>query len=752
MKRGLILAAALAGAFLLLSDRPFSAGEASGLAVRPVAWLRTDSQSWAGGELANAMLTSEGIRLAGDASFAGGSGSGFFVSAVEAVEAPFDRVRARVDLELGTGGGVELDVRSSVDGERWSAWIPTPSEGEPTVVPPGRFVQYRAELKGEGGSAPLLKGVSLELASVGASPAEASGDNPTVRVFATREGLVGRKTANGHTIVERDRFVALPSKRVLNPLGKRDYQVRVTYKGKTTTAPVWDVGPWNTKDNYWDEQREMFGDLPRFVPQAYAAWRNDYNGGRDQYNRWVSFPASIDLADGTFIDDLGMRNSDWVEATFLWVKGSSPDKTETPTVTGLKPETRATTPGPEVQSWYFAEGITRNPFETSFTLFNPGGETARANLTFSKVDGGLLRQEVVLEPSARVSVNANQAVPDAEFVTRIDSSQPVLAERTTTWGADAHASSGAAAPQTTWYLADGSSQAPFDTWILIQNPGGTTANVNVIFMKDNGENRTASLTVPPVSRREVHAIEALPNTSFATKVVSDQPVVVERTVYMAGGGGHSATASPVMAKTWYLAEGSTIDGFDTWIVIQNPNRAPAAVNLTFLREQGQPLEQRVVVAPTGRLAYNARLVVTGERFGLKAESDQPIVVERTMYFGGRPDGTGTGAHASAGSPDLGTSWHLPDGSAKGEFQEQVLVVNPGGAGARLRLEFLRGDGKATVREMDVGAQRRVTIDVNASIPDPAVVTRVTADQPVVVERSTYFNGGSGGTNAMGRRR
>ncbi len=66
------------------------------------------------------------------------------------------------------------------------------------------------------------------------------------------------------------------------------------------------------------------------MPQAYAAWRNDYNSGRDQYNRWVSFPASIDLGDGTYIDDLGLGNSDWVDVTFLWVNAPSPQAVETP--------------------------------------------------------------------------------------------------------------------------------------------------------------------------------------------------------------------------------------------------------------------------------------------------------------------------------------------------------------------------------------------------------------------------------------
>lgn len=49
----------------------------------------------------------------------------------------------------------------------------------------------------------------------------------TFRVFATREGLVGGTTANGHIIRSRDHFVALPSRRSLAPRDAGDYMVKV---------------------------------------------------------------------------------------------------------------------------------------------------------------------------------------------------------------------------------------------------------------------------------------------------------------------------------------------------------------------------------------------------------------------------------------------------------------------------------------------------------------------------------------------
>jgi hypothetical protein len=142
---------------------------------------------------------------------------------------------------------------------------------------------------------------------------------PTVRLWATREGLVGRTTSAGHLIVPNDHFVALPSRKAL---GKT---VVVTYKGKSIEAPVLDVGPWNRDDAWWEPgaARGQFPDLPRFVPQAWAAFEHGYNNGKDGTGRFVTFPAMIDIADGLYAD-LRMQQADWVDVTLNWVDAPSP--------------------------------------------------------------------------------------------------------------------------------------------------------------------------------------------------------------------------------------------------------------------------------------------------------------------------------------------------------------------------------------------------------------------------------------------
>lgn len=163
----------------------------------------------------------------------------------------------------------------------------------------------------------LPPGLGFEMAAAAQDPAAPGA--PTVRLWATREGLVGRTTAAGHLITPNDHFVALPSRKALNK------SVILRYRGKSVTTQVLDIGPWNRDDPWWEPAatRGQFADLPRFVPEVWAAYENGYNGGHDGTGRFVTFPAMIDLGDGVYAD-LGMRNADWIDVTLTWVDAPSP--------------------------------------------------------------------------------------------------------------------------------------------------------------------------------------------------------------------------------------------------------------------------------------------------------------------------------------------------------------------------------------------------------------------------------------------
>jgi murein DD-endopeptidase MepM/ murein hydrolase activator NlpD len=225
------------------------------------------------------------------------------------------------------GTSIIVDVRGQDGNGRWSEWLPAES-GQSLQFDAVTTLQYRVFLTTENSATtPTLTALRLTGRSMLATPrAVPQSSVPlTARVFATREGLVGETTANGHVITPDDRFVALPSRRALNlNVGSNDYQVKIRNpeNGREVIAPVWDIGPWNINDDYWNDarEREMWNDLPRGIPEAQAAYLQGYNRSRDGFGRVVLNPAGIDLADGTFWDDLDMTDNGWVEVTYLWTQ------------------------------------------------------------------------------------------------------------------------------------------------------------------------------------------------------------------------------------------------------------------------------------------------------------------------------------------------------------------------------------------------------------------------------------------------
>ncbi|WP_433276240.1 hypothetical protein ACQPZA_33830 [Pseudonocardia xinjiangensis] len=238
-----------------------------------------------------------------------------------------DRVVTTVvgDVPAGSDAVVDVRGRRAATGG-WTEWIPAePSAGgmvaelpEPTSEVQGRLV-----ITGPPGSGPTVRGITLAAQPATGRLAQAGAEQAAVhyRVFATREGLVGGTTANGHVITERDHFVALPSRRGLSPRDTSDYSVKVCApNGRCAFAPVWDVGPWNTRDDYWNPPsvRQEWRDLPQGLPQSQAAYKNGYNDGKDQFDRTVLNPAGIDLADGLFWDALELDDNAWVTVDYLW--------------------------------------------------------------------------------------------------------------------------------------------------------------------------------------------------------------------------------------------------------------------------------------------------------------------------------------------------------------------------------------------------------------------------------------------------
>lgn len=410
-------------------------------------------------------------------------------------------------------------------------------------------------------------------------------------------------------------------------------------------------------------------------------------------------------------------------------------------------------------SWFFAEGSTQPPFDTWFLVQNPTTIAAHVTFTFQLQGGGTITRGFVVGPTSRFSVFANQVIPGVAFSTRIDSDQPIRAERAMYVGFDGDAVTGIAAPSRTWLFAEGSTQPPFQTWLLIQNPNSVAASATITyFLLGGGSPATQTLSLPPQSRTSVFVNQVLPNVAFSTRIDSDQPVVAERAVYRFPGNAATAKAGlNAPSTTFFFPDAKTSlqtvrqarVPFDSFLLLQNPNSTPTTANVTLFRSNGTTFTFSQFLPASSRQTIFLNQIVPNGEFGIRVDASQPIIAERSMFFGREP----RGAMATPGSTELATSWFLAEGSTQPPFIEDLFVLNPNASAMSGQVEFQLPGGQTVVRGFVIGPRRSLILHVNSIIPGSPVSARITTNAPSAVERQMFFNklGSLGGTDALATR-
>ena len=103
------------------------------------------------------------------------------------------------------------------------------------------------------------------------------------------------------------------------------------------------------------------------------------------------------------------------------------------------------------------------------------------------------------------------------------------------------------------------------------------------------------------------------------------------------------------AGTWFFAEGTTRDNFNEWLCLQNPGNADAHTTITYYTTSGQAINKYWTVSANTRLTVNVNTDAgASQDISAKVSSDNPIIVERPMYF--NFNGVWTGGHDVVGLP------------------------------------------------------------------------------------------------------
>ncbi len=398
--------------------------------------------------------------------------------------------------------------------------------------------------------------------------------------------------------------------------------------------------------------------------------------------------------------------------------------------------------------WYLAEGYTGGDFDEWILIQNPNPTGAQITAVFMLPNRPSVTRQYLLRPNSRFSIHVDEIVPHGSVSTKIESDQPVIAERAMYFnlrGKDGgHNSLGVTAPSTTWYLAEGYTGGDFDQWVLIQNPSSSSANIRATFMKRAGGVVQKTYVVSGSSRFTIHVDEILPDDEVSVKIESTNGVgvIVERSMYFnhrGKKGGHNSIGVTDPSTKWYLAEGYTGDGFDEWILIQNPNATQADVIVTYNIKEGDPVYSTCSIPAFSRYSIHVDEVpfLDSAEVSTQLESNQPIVAERAMYFEYENK---IGGHCSLGATSLSNCWYLAEGYTGGGFDEWVLIQNPNSAAVDVMLTYFVRDGAPVYSTHTIPASSRYSIHVDELpyLGSAEVSVKIDADKPVAVERATYF--------------
>lgn len=418
---------------------------------------------------------------------------------------------------------------------------------------------------------------------------------------------------------------------------------------------------------------------------------------------------------------------------------------------------------------YLAEGVTNAFFDTRIALLNPTTQPTVARLSFQTSSGRVVEHQVPLAAMSRTTVDPRAVgVGDADFSTVIESSQPLVVDRTVRWdssGYGSHAESSLPSPQTTWYFAEGATTGAFNLFYLLQNPGPNAATVSIRYL------RPAPLppiekayTVLPASRRTifVNAEDAALDEAEISAVVTSTngvPILAERAMYASIDGqvfaaGHESAGLPAPSAQWFLAEGATGPFFHQFVLVANPTSTPAPLEVRYLLTDGRLIVRRHTAAANSRLTIgvhaDAPELASAAMSTIVTSTDGvPVLVERAMWWPASAPAWYE-AHGSAGATATGTVWATAGGEAGGDGSTEtfLLIANTGGFAGSARVTLIFEDGGTASRTIPLLPSSRRTVAVGAEFPEAAgrrfgaIVESLGAQPaPVVVERAIYSNAG-----------
>ncbi len=404
---------------------------------------------------------------------------------------------------------------------------------------------------------------------------------------------------------------------------------------------------------------------------------------------------------------------------------------------------------PVATRFYFAGGLNGPTAHSSLDLLNPYGEPTDAQLTVYLGNGATFSRSLSVGPRAERSVDmGGLGLPYGSFGLSVSVNRPIAAQLNLTRdGQDGDNLLGNTELSTTWYLAEGYTGLSFHESVSILNPDPVVPAVVQLRLLPlgGGPTKVVTVTVAPHSDVVTDINSQLPGQSVSIVASSTTPVAVERTLtFSTNGFGMTArTGTNTPATSWIFAEGTTVNRFQTFLTVLNPNALPVHVTASFFDRSGQSLGSRTItVLGQSRGNFKENDYFNASGVAAVVTGDEPVVVERPEYFGS-PNGANIAGSDVFGQNGAGVRWSFPGGNITPGISEFLLIYNPSAVTIPIDATFYGADGTHRTVQVSVPPTVRYNIDVSQLVPGFApihgAVLRSLNGQGFVAEQTVFAN-------------
>lgn len=304
-------------------------------------------------------------------------------------------------------------------------------------------------------------------------------------------------------------------------------------------------------------------------------------------------------------------------------------------------------------------------------------------------------------------------------------------------------------------FAEGSTQpigqGGFNVELAVANPTASPAEVQLVYLRDDGLVAGTATTVSATKRRTVTPgeLRVLQNRAFATTVKSSSAVFADRYMTWDGRryGTHLERSAGNARALWHFAEGVTVAGINTFLLLSNPSGVPCSATVKYLTSNGTEITRTYPVGPWSRVNVwpNADPELVNREFSMEVLATAPILAERAVYKDtpGKQFGAG---HGAAGVLPA-TEWSFAEGSTGPTFDNFILISNPGQSQITVEATYRLDSGTSFTKQYNIAARSRFNIWLDYDDPRLAatavgVSLRGLADKTFVAERAMWWPGTS----------